>query len=361
MVRDIRPVGVVGLGTMGAGIAEVFARHGYAVIGVERDDNALALGRGHLDRSTGRAVQRDRLSAADQAALLGRITFTTDLTELAPCDLVVEAVPERLELKRELFDRLDRILPADAVLATNTSSLSVTEIAAATRHPDRVVGMHFFNPAPVLKLVEVVRTTLTAAGVVDAVVDLARELGKTPVVCGDQAGFIANALLFGYLNQAASMVDSGYAGAADIDAAMQSEYGYPMGPLALLDLIGLDTSIEILRRMHQETGRTRHEPAPILMRLVAADRLGRKSGHGFYVYGGEDEPAATPAEERKSAREIADTLVQPYLADAVRMQTAGYASAADIDRAMTLGCGLPKGPFELLDEAEARTEATGDQ
>lgn len=352
MVRNFSTVGVVGLGTMGAGIAEVFARHGYAVIGVERDADALALGRGHLERSTGKAVQRGRLSEADRDSVLGRVTFTTDLAELAPSDLVVEAVPERLELKRELFARLEDIVAADAVLATNTSSLSVTDIGGATKHAARVVGMHFFNPAPVLRLVEVVRTQFADPEVLESVVGLARGLGKSPVVCGDQAGFIANALLFGYLNHAASMVETGYAGREEIDEAMRSEYGYPMGPIALLDLIGLDTSVEILHRMYQESGRARHDPAGILKRLVEAGRLGRKSGQGFYTYDGRDEPPVEPPPDARPLREIADALLHPYLGDAVRMQAAGYATADDIDRAMTLGCGLPNGPFALLNEVD---------
>ncbi|HEX6338758.1 MAG TPA: 3-hydroxyacyl-CoA dehydrogenase NAD-binding domain-containing protein [Jiangellaceae bacterium] len=346
MAREIRKVGVVGLGTMGAGIAEVFARHGRAVVGVERDAEMLAVGRGHVERSTGRALQRGRLTEEEQAALIGQITFTTDLTELGPCDLVVEAVPELTDIKIDLFTRLDSVVDPRAILATNTSSLSVTEIGAATKHPGRVAGMHFFNPAPVLKLVEVIRTDATERDVVDTIAAEARALGKVPVVCGDRAGFIANALLIGYLNQAAGMVESGYASPEAIDAAMQSEYGYPMGPLALLDLIGLDTVVQILDRMHGESKRERHEAAGILRRLVADVRLGRKSGRGFY--GDPALPAVTPAAAAPSRAEIAETLIRPYLDDAVQMRDSGYASAEDIDTAMKLGCGLPKGPFEII-------------
>jgi 3-hydroxybutyryl-CoA dehydrogenase len=267
---------------MGAGIAEVFARNELAVVGVERDDEALELGRGHVERSTGKAVRRGRLSPDEQNELISRITFTTDLDRLARCDVVIEAIPEVLELKLDLFTRLDGLVSSRAILATNTSSLSVTDIGAATRDPGRVVGMHFFNPAPVLELVEVVRADATRSVVVDAVATLARRLGKSPVVCGDQAGFIANALLFGYLNQAATMVEAEEASADEIDASMRSVYGYPMGPLALLDLIGLDTSVEILDRMHSATGRVRHAAAPILRSLVSEGKLGRKSGAGLY-------------------------------------------------------------------------------
>jgi len=335
---------------MGAGIAEVFARHGRAVVGVERDDDALAAGRGHVERSTGRAVQRGRLSEGGQRALIGRITFTTDLAALGRCELVIEAVPELLDIKRDLIKRLDEIVATDTVLATNTSSLSVTEIANASQHPRRVVGMHFFNPAPVLKLVEVVRGERTDPVVVDRVAELARELGKSPVVCGDQAGFIANALLFGYLNQAAAMVAKGEATREEIDEAMREGCDYPMGPLALLDLIGLDTSVEILDRMFGETGDRRHEPAPILRKLVAEDKLGRKSGHGFYAYGEQADSPAAGSAAPPNRDEIVRALLLPYLADATQIRDAGYATADDIDTAMTLGCGLPKGPFAVLDE-----------
>jgi 3-hydroxybutyryl-CoA dehydrogenase len=328
---------------MGAGIAEVFARHGRTVVGVERDVEMLAVGRGHVERSTGRALQRGRLTEKEQAALIERITFTTDVTELGPCDLVVEAVPELIDIKIDLFTRLDDVVEPRAILATNTSSLSVSDIGRATKHPERVAGMHFFNPAPVLKLVEVIRTDATEQDVVDAIAAEARALGKVPVVCGDRAGFIANALLIGYLNQAAGMVEAGYATPEAIDAAMQSEYGYPMGPLALLDLIGLDTVVQILDRMHGESRRERHVAATILRRFVADGRLGRKSGHGFY-----GDPALPAVAATPSPAEIAETLIQPYLDDAVRMRDSGYASAEDIDTAMRLGCGLPKGPFEIL-------------
>ncbi|MEN3613082.1 3-hydroxybutyryl-CoA dehydrogenase [Plantactinospora sp. ZYX-F-223] len=281
----ISTVGVVGLGTMGAGIAEVFARGGLRVVAVEITAEALEHGRATLARSTDRAVQRGRLSTADRDALFGRITFAVGLPALAEVDLVVEAVPERLDLKRRLFADLDRICRPTAILASNTSSLSVTEIAVATGRPDRVVGMHFFNPAPVMKLVEVVRTVTTSTEVVGAVQALCARLGKVGVTIGDRAGFIANALLFGYLNQAVAMVESRYASREEIDAAMRLGCGLPMGPLALLDLIGLDTAYEILDTMYRRGGRDRrHAPVPLLRQMVTAGLLGRKSGQGFYRY-----------------------------------------------------------------------------
>ena len=229
MAREFSTVGVVGLGTMGAGIVEVFAREGLRVIGVEPTEESLERGRGHLQHSTDRAVKRGKLSEDDQRALMGRVTFTTSLEELAAADLVVEAVPERLDLKQEVFSALDKICPPTTILATNTSSLSVTEISVATGRHAAVIGMHFFNPAPVLKLVEVVRTVVTEQEVVEDIAALARRLGKTPVVIGDKAGFIANALLFGYLNHAVSMFESRYATREDIDTAMRLGCGYPMG------------------------------------------------------------------------------------------------------------------------------------
>jgi len=294
MAREITTVGVVGLGTMGAGIAEVFARTGFAVVGVERDDDTLAHGRGHIEHSTDRAVRRGKMSEDERAHLLDAITFTTDLDALAGCQLVVEAVPEQLDLKRDLFARLDKIVTQEAILATNTSSLSVTEISVATERPRRVVGMHFFNPAPVQEFVEVVRTVVTEPDVVEDVTALARRLGKAPVECGDKAGFIANALLFGYLNHAASMYDARYATREDIDDAMRLGCGYPMGPLALLDLIGLDTAYEILDTMYKQ-GRDRlHAPTPVLKQMVTAGMRGRKTGRGFYTYEAEDSPVVVP-------------------------------------------------------------------
>jgi 3-hydroxybutyryl-CoA dehydrogenase len=302
--RTFKTVGVIGLGTMGAGIAEVFARTGYSVVGVELNDETLARGRAHLDHSTQRAVARGKLTAEEQEALLGRITFTTDLVEVKDADLVVEAVVESPEVKKALFHQLDPILRDDAVIATNTSSLSVTDLSTANSSPGRVIGIHFFNPAPVQGLVEVIRTVVTEPDVLEDVTALVRAVGKNPVVCGDKAGFIANTLLFGYLNHAVSMYEGRYASREDIDAAMRFGCGYPMGPLALLDLIGLDTAYEILDTMYKQ-GRDRlHAPAPILKQLVTAGFLGRKTGRGFYTYEGPDShvvvsDAHTPDPEHK--------------------------------------------------------------
>ncbi|MDQ2749710.1 MAG: 3-hydroxybutyryl-CoA dehydrogenase [Actinomycetota bacterium] len=303
MARQFQQVGVIGLGTMGAGIAEVFARNGLSVIGIEVDEAAVAAGRAHLENSTARAVARGKLSDQEQRALLEHVVYSTTLEDLADADLVVEAVPEHLDLKRQIFTQLDKICQPEAVLATNTSSLSVTEIAVATGRPGKVVGLHFFNPAPVMKLVEVIRSVVTEQDVVDDVEAFVQKLGKVDVTVGDRAGFIANALLFGYLNHAASLYESRYASREDIDAAMRLGCGLPMGPLALLDLIGLDTSYEILDTMYKQSRDRLHAPQPIFKQMMTAGLLGRKSGRGFYTYDAEGSPtvvadALTPDEDK---------------------------------------------------------------
>jgi 3-hydroxybutyryl-CoA dehydrogenase len=284
MAREIRTVGVVGLGTMGAGITEVLARYGLAVIGVEISPASLERARLTLETSTARALARGKLSAEERIDLLGKVDLVGDLDALAGVDLVIEAVPEHLDLKREVFAKLDSLLGPGTILATNTSSLSVTELAVATRDPRRVLGMHFFNPAPVQGLVEVVRTVISDQAVVDAVVELVQRLGKEAVVVGDKAGFIANALLFGYLNHAVSMLEQRYASREDIDAAMRFGCGLPMGPLALMDLIGLDTAYEILDSMYKQSRDRLHAPSPVIKQMVTAGLKGRKSGRGFYRY-----------------------------------------------------------------------------
>ena len=245
---------------------------------------ALERGKRVLRHSTDRALSRGKLTEQEQTELHDRVRFTSDLADLAECDLVVEAVPEHLDLKRDIFAKLDLIVKPDAILATNTSSLSVTEISVATQNPRRFVGMHFFNPAPVLKFVEVIRTVVTEDAVVEDVKALAERIGKMPVVIGDRAGFIANALLFGYLNHAVDMFESRYATREDIDAAMQLGCGLPMGPLALMDLIGLDTAYEILDTMYRQGRERLHAPSPIIKQMVTGGLKGRKTGRGFYTY-----------------------------------------------------------------------------
>ena len=308
MGREISRVGVVGLGTMGSGIAEVLARHGYSVIAVEADSDGAARGRESVEGSTHRAVSRGKLAEDERAAILDAITFSTELESLGDVDLVIEAIPEDLDLKRELFGKLDAITPPAALLATNTSSLSVTDIAVATSRPSQVAGLHFFNPAPVQGFVEVVRTVVTSDDVVEDLASLARGLDKEPVVVNDRAGFIANALLFGYLNHAVSMFEARYATREDIDAAMRFGCGLPMGPLALLDLIGLDTAYEILDSMYRQ-GRDRlHAPSPILKQMVTAGLKGRKTGRGFYTYAEPHSPVVVADAEAEAGAELPPSL-----------------------------------------------------
>ncbi len=294
MARELSEVGVVGLGTMGAGIAEVLARAGLQVTAVDISDAMVSRGREHVEQSTGKAVSRGKLDPAERDAILERIRFATSLEELASAELVVEAIPERMELKAEVFAALDKVCPPDTILATNTSSLSVTELSVTTGRPGKVIGMHFFNPAPVMKLVEVVRTVVTEPSVVEDVEALAARLGKVDVTIGDRAGFIANALLFGYLNHAVAMFENHYASREDLDAAMRLGCGLPMGPLALMDLIGIDTAYEILVTMYQQSRNRLHAPSPIIKQMMTAGLLGRKSGRGFYTYAGRDSAEVVP-------------------------------------------------------------------
>jgi 3-hydroxybutyryl-CoA dehydrogenase len=431
-----------------------------------------------VEASLAVAVARGKLAAAQQAEILGRVRPAASIGEAAAADLAIEAVPERLDAKLAVFGELDRACRPDAILATNTSSLSVTAIAARTAHPGRVVGLHFFNPAPVMRLVEVITTVLTGPDAGDGLTGLVQRLGKTPVPVTDRAGFVANALLLPYLNHAVTLLETGYATREDIDTAARAGIGLPMGPLALLDLIGLDTSLSILEVLRAEFGGPRYRPAPLLRRLAGAGLTGRKSGRGFYEYpAGQRQPSASPAARSDAVagadpvavtlicdgtagtaelaglieaaggkvtvrsasavaadhadggaggaaagglvivaasdtgagalpaaiaagrpadavglhlgtgnlaelvttplsspaaieaamtlaaglgREVvrcpdrpgflAGALLYPHLGDAIRMVQDGYATAADIDAAMTLGCGYPRGPLRMLDD-----------
>ncbi|WP_446664501.1 3-hydroxybutyryl-CoA dehydrogenase [Flexivirga sp. B27] len=281
---SVAKVAVIGLGTMGAGIVEVFAKGGFAVYAVDGSAELAERGRGFVTKSLDRAVGKGKLSEQDRDATLERITFTAELTDLADADLVVEAVPERMEIKHSIFTALDDIVRPEAILASNTSSLSLTEIAAGTRHPERVVGMHFFNPAPVLKLVEVITTVLQDQQVTDTVRELALQLGKKPVVVGDRAGFVANALLIPYLARAVALHETGKVGRVDLDNAGRVGIGLPMGPLTLSDLVGLDVVKEVCDVMYAATKRPSDAAPSLLRQLVLAGRLGRKTGQGFYDY-----------------------------------------------------------------------------
>ena len=269
---------------MAAGIAEVFARAGYEVTMVARTPERAAGALSTIEASLDRQVDKGRLDAADRDATLLRVRGTASLAELSYADLVVEAVVEDLDVKRALFVELDRICRPGAILATTTSSLPVIDLAVATRRPQDVVGLHFFNPAPVMRLVEVVSTVSTSADVADTAVAVCRAIGKHPVRCGDRAGFIVNALLFPYLNDAVKMLEANYATADDIDTAMKTGCGYPMGPFELLDVVGLDVSLAIQRTLYLEFREPGFAPAPRLEHLVTAGYLGKKVGRGFRAY-----------------------------------------------------------------------------
>jgi 3-hydroxybutyryl-CoA dehydrogenase len=269
---------------MGSGIAEMVAKSGLDVVVTEVTDEALVAGLERINRSFDRAVERGKLERADADAALARITSSVRNADLADCDLVIEAVPEHLDLKKAMFAELDEIVKPDAILASNTSSLPVIDMAVVTKRPDKVIGFHFFNPAQVMPLVELIRTVATEEVVVEAAKEFAKKLGKTPVVARDRAGFIANLLLFPYLNSATRMYDQGFASREDIDASMQLGCGHPMGPLALLDLIGLDSGYEICEALWRQFRDDQDAPAPLLKQYVVAGYLGRKTGRGFYRY-----------------------------------------------------------------------------
>ncbi|WUT74185.1 3-hydroxybutyryl-CoA dehydrogenase [Streptomyces sp. NBC_00669] len=295
-------VAVVGLGTMGTGIAEVLACAGHEVVGVDIDDAAARRAVSALEARTARQVERGRLTPAERDDVLARFRTFPELRAAAAADLVIEVVSERYDVKREVFTALDRIAKPEAILATGTNALSVTRLAAETGRPDRVLGLHFFAPAQAMKLVEVVSTVLTAPEATRTVTALVRSLGKEPVPVGDRAGFIADGLLFGYLNQAAAMYEARYATREDIDAAMRLGCGLPMGPLALLDLIGVDTATTVLEAMYEASRDRLHAPAPVLRQLTAAGLLGRKSGRGFYSYESPGSGAVVPDAETPRKR-----------------------------------------------------------
>ena len=461
----IREVAVIGLGLMGSGIAELVARSGRRVVAIEVSQDFLDQGMARLGASLDRAVSRGKLTDTGRAEIMARIRPSSDIeTGVADADLVIEAIPERMELKGILFAKLDAACRADTILATNTSSLSITGIAGGTRYPARVAGLHFFNPAPVMKLVEVISTVLTSPQTAEALTLLARDLGKTPVPVSDRAGFIVNALLVPYLNHAVRLLETAQATREDIDKAATAGLGLPMGPLTLLDLIGLDTSLSVLEVLQAEFGGTRYAPAPLLRKLCDARLFGRKSGRGFYDYrhstpeapGGDHALAPVPDRDRPDQRPrrparragrpdrggrhqgraaalsrtppwsswrptpgtgswtrpwpratppmwpvstspaqataspgspnwscptsprrarrprrlrsrpriglnavtsrdrpgfLTEALAYAQFNDAVRMFQDGYASPADIDTAMMLGCGYPRGPLQMLDDA----------
>jgi len=280
----IKRIGIIGSGIMGSGIAEVAAKSGYEVVLRSRAQQTADRMVAGLEKSLAKQVERQKISEADRDATLARVRAVADLQELADCDLVLESVVEDLETKKQLFNELDRICADHAILATNTSTLPVVEMAMVTGRPDKVCGVHFFNPAPMMALVEIVRAITTSDETIAEATAFATACGKNAVQVRDQAGFVVNALLFPYLNNAAKLYDAGVATRDDIDAAMKGGCNFPMGPLELLDLVGLDTSLAILEALYAEFKEPNYAPAPILRRMVTAERLGRKSGIGFYEY-----------------------------------------------------------------------------
>jgi 3-hydroxybutyryl-CoA dehydrogenase len=281
---EIRKVGVVGLGTMGAGIAQVSVQSGFETVGREVSDELATRGRATIERYLSRGVDKGRMTAEERDAALGRLTLTTELADFSDCDLVIEAVLEELDLKRDVFSQLDRITRHDAVLATNTSALSVSEIAESTKRPDRVVGMHFFNPAPVLPLVEIVRSPTSSDEAVDAAYEWAERAGKQPVRCNDTPGFIVNRILIPLLNDCVRVLDEAGVEPEQMDKAMTNGAGWPLGPCALVDLIGIDVHVHASEALHGKLGEPRMAPPERLVRMQAEGHLGRKSGRGFYEY-----------------------------------------------------------------------------
>ena len=280
----IKRVGIVGSGIMGSGIAECAAKAGHEVVlRSRRRETADAMIAG-LEKSLGKQVEKGKLAEDERAAVLGRVTATSDLGDLSECDLVIESIVEELAPKKHLFTELDRICAEHAILATNTSTLPVIELAMETGRPDKVCGVHFFNPATVMSLVEIVRPLTAADSTIAEVRAFAEACGKKPVEVKDQAGFIVNALLFPYLNNAVRLLEQGVATKEDIDEAMKGGCGFPMGPFALLDLVGLDTSLSILEALYAEFRDPNYAAMPLLRRMVSAEQLGRKSGRGFYDY-----------------------------------------------------------------------------
>ena len=281
---SIKSVGVIGSGIMGSGLAEVAARAGFDVVVRSRTQAGADAVLARIDAVLSKQVSRERINESDRDSILARISVTDDLHKVGDCDLVIESVVEDMDIKRDLFSRLDEIIRSDAILATNTSTLAIVELAMATKHPERVCGIHFFNPAPMMKLVEIIAPLTASDATIEAALGFARDCGKDAVQVQDRAGFIVNALLFPYLNNAIRMWEQGTASMDDIDTAMQGGCNFPMGPFALLDLVGLDTSLAILDALYEEFRDPNFAAAPALRRMVAAGQLGRKTKQGFRTY-----------------------------------------------------------------------------
>jgi len=342
-IEDLKTVTVLGAGIMGHGIAQISAVAGYTVIMRDISNEILEAAKGNIKSSLERLVKRGRLSEKDMEAALGRISTTLDIKQAVKnSSLIIEAIPERLELKQQVFKEVERAAPKEAILASNTSSLSITEVAKAVETPERVVGIHFFNPPVLMRLVEVILGEKTSKETAELALDFAKKVGKTPVlVKKDSPGFIVNRVLIPYLNEAAKIIERGESETLEIDSAIQFKAKFPMGPFLLSDLIGIDIVHAILKLFEEKFGAF-HKPSAPIEELLKEKKLGRKTGEGFYSY----REGAPIVLENAGAAFDTNRLLAPMVNEAAKLVSEGVADIVDVDTAMKLGANLPEGPFE---------------